>query len=59
MVRARFEKIDEIQNDAIKLCPARRGIYRCAIHFANDEIVVCDLDGIWKKDWRDLYRPVD
>ena len=89
MARARFEKIDEIQNDAIKLmlkrekgrngighipgnrkrqpterdqisqCAAHRGIDRCAIHFANDEIVVCDLDGIWKTDWRDLYRPID
>jgi hypothetical protein len=49
MVRARFEKIGEIQNDAIKLGPARRGIYRCAIHFANDEIVVCDLMGSGKR----------
>jgi hypothetical protein len=49
MARARFEKIDEIQNNAIKLCSARRGIYRCAIHAANDEIVECDLMGSGKK----------
>jgi hypothetical protein len=47
MARARFEKIDEVQNDAIKLCPARRG-YRCAIRFTNDEIV-CDLMGSGKR----------
>jgi hypothetical protein len=37
MARAWFEKIEEIQNDAIKPGPTHRGIHRCAIHFANDK----------------------
>jgi hypothetical protein len=36
--------------------------YRGAIRLANDmkvAIVVCDPDAVWKKDWGDLYRPID
>jgi hypothetical protein len=36
--------------------------YRGAIRLANDmkvAIVVCDPNAVWKKEWGDLYRPVD
>jgi hypothetical protein len=36
--------------------------YRGAIRLANDmkvAIVVWDPDAVWKKDWGDLYRPID
>jgi hypothetical protein len=36
--------------------------FRSAIKLANEmkvAIVVLDPDGIWKKEWGDLYRPLD
>jgi hypothetical protein len=61
MARARFEKIDEIQNDAIKLMPKRekdeKGSYpgnrkRQPTGRRSDQSAP-------PRNWRDLYRPID
>ena len=36
--------------------------FRSAIKLANEmklAVVVMDPDGVWKKDWGDLYTPID
>ena len=89
----RFEKVSEVQPDAITLSLSRSATgevgavilpavasggrlsedkisgelpaidsFRSAIKLANEmklAIVVMDPEGVWKKEWGELYTPVD
>jgi len=89
----RFERVDEVQPDAITLSLSRSGTgevgsvifpasasggrfsedkisgelpavdsFRSAVKLANEmkvAIVVLDPENVWKKDWGELYRPVE
>ena len=92
-MKNRFERVDEVQPDAITLSLSRSAAgeigavifpasasggklsedkvsgelpavdsFRSAIKLANEmkvAVVVMDPDGVWKKDWGELYTPID
>ena len=93
MVKNRFERVDEVQPDAITLSLSRSSSgevgsvifpasasggrlnedklsgelpavdsFRAAIKLANEmkvAVVVMDPDGVWRKDWGELYSPIE